>query len=100
MCMRNVRISDEVIELMKPHFKGDEDLQLWIEEQLEHVMWEYAQQFKSDLGNETKNEHIYRQIKALENDANGLFKLGDILKPSQYSVEELRDEYISDKYGV
>lgn len=36
---------------------------------------------------------VVEQLKALENDPDGLFKLDGILKPSQYSIEELRDEH-------
>ena len=47
-----------------------------------------------------ENKRIYQQIKALEKDPMGFLKLSSVLKPSKYSVEDLRDEYISEKYGI
>ena len=100
MCTYNVRIEDEVMEMVRPHFDGDAALRVWIEKQLEVVMKEYAMQFRADQSAKDKNEEIYQRVKALEQDPRGLFKLGSILKPSKYSAEELRDEYISEKYGI
>ena len=42
MCTYNVKIEDEVMEMVKPHFDGDAALRVWIERQLEKVMREYA----------------------------------------------------------
>ena len=100
MCTYNVKIEDEVMEMVKPHFDGDAALRIWIERQLEKVMKEYAMQFRVSSSAEDKSEEIYQRVKALEQDPRGLFKLGSILKPSKYSAEELRDEYISEKYGI
>lgn len=48
----------------------------------------------------TGSIRINDAVMALENDPEGFLKLGAVLKPSPYSAEELRDEYISEKYGV
>ena len=100
MCTYNVKIEDEVMEMVKPHFDDDAALRAWIERQLEKVMREYAMQFIVSPAADDKSEDIYQRVKALEQDPRGLFKLGSILKPSKYSAEELRDEYISEKYGI
>lgn len=100
MCTYNVRIEDEVMEMVRPHFDGDAALRVWIESQLDKAMKEYAMQFVTSPSAEDKSEDIYQRVKALEQDPRGLFKLGSILKPSQYSAEELRDEYLSEKYGI
>lgn len=98
MCTYNVRIEDAVLEEVKPHFAGDAAMQLWIEDVLRQALMSYAAQFRTKpLSN---CERISQQIKALESDPDGLFKLGRILKPSKYTIEELRDGYISEKYGI
>ena len=99
MCTGHIKINDEVMEMVKPHFEGDKELWAWIENVVDKAMKDYAAQFKSAL-EESESEHIYQQIKALENDPNGFLKLSGILRPSRFSAEELRDEYISEKYGV
>ena len=48
----------------------------------------------------TGSIRINDAVMALENDPEGFLKLAAVLKPSPYSAEELRDEYISEKYGV
>ena len=100
MCTYNLRIEDKVIEMVRPHFDGESAMRAWIESQLEIIMKNYAMQFSMAPMAEDKSEDIYQQVKALEHDPQGFFKLGNILKPSQYSAEELRDEYISEKYGI
>lgn len=98
MCTYNISIDDAVMEQLKPHFSGDAAMQTWIEGVLHHALLDYVAQFESfSLAND---EHIYQQVKALESDPDGLLKLGSILKPSKFSIEELKDEYISAKYGV
>ena len=49
---------------------------------------------------DVSNKDIVEQLKSIENDPNGLFKLSEILKPSKYSAEELRNKYLSEKYGI
>jgi hypothetical protein len=99
MCTGYIKINDEVMEMVKPHFDGDKELWAWVEKVVDQAMKDYAAQFKTTV-EKSENEHIYEQIKALENDPKGFLKLSGILKPSRYSAEDLRDEYISEKYGV
>ncbi|MBR5747514.1 MAG: hypothetical protein IKY01_01865 [Prevotella sp.] len=98
MCTYNVKIDDQVLEQAKPLFEGDSAMQAWLEDTLHKALLDYMRQYgaiKHDA-----DESVYKQVKALENDPLGLLKLGSVLKPSQYSAEELRDGYISEKYGV
>ncbi len=87
------------MEMVRPHFEGDKELWAWVENVVDQAMKDYAAQFTSALKDST-NERIYQQIKALEKDPKVFLKLNSILKPSQYSAEDLRDDYISEKYGV
>ena len=98
MCTLKVRMDDNVLNLVKPHFKGDEAMQLWIEKQLHNVLLEYAKQF--DKISDVDNIMVVQQVKALEKDPIGLLKLGSVLRPSKYNAEELKDEYVSEKYGI
>jgi hypothetical protein len=92
MCTGNIKINDEVMEMVRPHFEGDKELWAWVENVVDQAMKDYAAQFTSALKDST-NERIYQQIKALEKDPKGFLKLNSILKPSQYSAEDLRDEF-------
>lgn len=92
MCTGNIKINDEVMDLVRPHFGGDKELWAWIEKVVDKAMKDYAEQFEQVMENNIENENIYQQIKSLENDPKGFLKLGGILKPSKYSIEDLRDE--------
>ena len=99
MCTYNVKIDDQVLEQAKPLFDGDSAMQAWLEDTLHKALLEYMRQYgaiKHDVGENV----VYKQVKALEDDPLGLLKLGSVLKPSLYSAEELRDGYVSEKYGV
>lgn len=98
MCTFSVKIDDAVVEMMRPHFQGDEALRTWVEKQIYRTMRDYAMMLA--MHKEDRSESVYQQVKALENDPCGLFKLGNILKPSLFSAEELRDEYVNEKYGI
>ena len=100
MCTGNIRISDDVMEMVKPHFQGDKEIWLWVEKVVDQALKDYAQQFAQDADTVTGNERVYQQLRALEKDPMGILKLGNILKPSVFSPEELRDDYISEKYGI
>ena len=41
-----------------------------------------------------------REIKALENDPEGFFKLGGFMADSSSSADELLEEALKDKYGI
>ena len=98
MCTYNIAIDDAVMEEVRPHFAGDAAMQSWIEKVLHQALKKYAAQFKAQTA--TNGDSVYKQVKALESDPDGLFKLGGILKPSQFSNEELRDGYICEKHGI
>lgn len=100
MCTGYIRINDDVMEMVKPHFHGDEEIWLWVEKAVDQALKDYAQQFSSKRKDHITNELVYQKLKALEDDPMFFLKLGHVLKPSAYSADELRDEYISDKYGI
>ena len=100
MSTYNVRINDAVVQRVKSHFNNEADMRHWIEYEIERVMVDYAERLSPFQYDYSRDEQIYRQVKALENDPPALSKLGAILKPSQYSAEELLDDYVSEKYGV
>lgn len=99
MCTCNIRINDEVMDMVKPHFEGDKELWAWLEKVVDQAMKDYAAQYRSAM-EKSESELLCHRLKALENDPKGFLKLSKILKPSNYSAEDLRDEYISEKYGV
>lgn len=96
MCTRSIRINDKVMNLAKSHLKGEEALQLWMEKQLDRVLWDYVSQFE-DKGD---NDNLLEKLEAIGDGPEGFLMLDTVLTPSKSSVEELRENAYFEKYGI
>ena len=102
MCIYNIRIDDTVMSRVRPHFKGEDAMQLWIEQQLQKVLVDYADQFDV-LPSEVRNgEDIMEKLKSLDGDPDAFFKMKGILgKPKAgFSWETLREDAYLEKYRL
>lgn len=86
----NIRIDDAIVSRAKKVFGGEKAMQIWIEDVLNKALLNYTSQASNPKP--IDSEEVYLQVKALENDPNGLLKLGSVLLPSPYSADELRQE--------
>ena len=86
----NIRIDDAIVSRAKKLFGGEKAMQIWIEDVLNKALLNYTSQASKPKS--IDSEEVYLQVKALENDPNGLLKLGSVLLPSPYSADELRQE--------
>jgi hypothetical protein len=86
----NIRIDDAIVSRAKKVFGGEKAMQIWIEDVLNKALLSYTSQ--ASKPKPIDSEEVYLQVKALENDPNGLLKLGSVLLPSPYSADELRQE--------
>ena len=86
----NIRIDDAIVSRAKKVFGGEKAMQIWIEDVLNKALLNYTSQ--ASKPKPIDSEEVYLQVKALENDPNGLLKLGSVLLPSPYSADELRQE--------
>ena len=98
MCRYNLVVDDTLMEEVRPHIDENVAVQTWLEEMLRKALLGYVEQLSME--SKTRSERICEQVKALGDTPEGFFGLHTVLKPSKYSAEELRDEYISEKYGV
>lgn len=98
MCRYNIAIDDALLEEIKPHISKDIELQAWLEEMLHKALLSYVAQFSSEL--KGHGEEVCSQLEALGDTPEGFFGLHSVLKPSSVAPEELKDEYIAEKYGV
>jgi hypothetical protein len=72
-------------------------LRLWMQVQMEHLMKEYAAQFKKPS---LDGEQLLSRLKSLGDTPDGFLRLDTVLPPSQSSIEELREEAYFEKYGI
>ncbi len=63
MCTRTIRINDRLLEQVRPVFPSDEDLQRWLEEQMESVLLNFSSQLKSKAPCSYTDEEMYSIVK-------------------------------------
>ena len=91
--------NDAVMNEMRPHFKDEESLLVWLEVNMDHLMREYIARFKRP---NSGGEQLLRKLNALPNTSDGFHQLDGILgrQGASFSWDELRDDAYSDKYGI
>ena len=99
MCTYSISIEDKLMEQLKPALGGESDVNEWMQRQIELAVLRYVQQLN---GKSTRKDSIQRIVAISEADGNtiSLRDLEGILPVPQTSFEDLRDEYISEKYDV
>ena len=98
MCRFNMSFNDTLVDEVRPYFSDENKMLLWMQSQMEQIMREYAAQFRRDTV--VDGVELLDRLKSLPNTPEGFLQLDTILKPSQTSVEELREEAYFEKYGV
>lgn len=78
MCTRTIRINDSLMEQVRPMFQSDEDLQLWLEKQMESVLINYSAQRQPKQPCTYTDEEMYAIVKdRLQSLENGTAQLID-----------------------
>ena len=63
MCTRTIHINDNLMEQVRPMFPNDEDLQLWLEKQMETALVNYSAQHKQTQPCSYTDEEMYAIVK-------------------------------------
>ena len=96
MCRYTIAIDDAVIEQARPAFATESDIEPWLQHQMEQALLRLALVTRRD-----KNTEQRIQALAAADPATVSFRdLKGILSVPAPSLEQLRDEYITEKYGV
>ena len=78
MCTRTIHINDSLMERIRPMFPNDEDLQLWLEKQMESVLMNYSAQHQPKQPCAYTDEEMYTIVKErLQSLENGTAQLID-----------------------
>ena len=76
MCTRTIHINDSLMEQVRPMFPNDEDLQLWLEKQMESVLMSYSAQHQQKQPCTYSDEEMYAIVKErLQSLENGTAQL-------------------------
>ena len=63
MCTRTIHINDRLLEQVRPVFPTDDDLQRWLEEQMESVLMSLSAQMKPEMPCSYSDEEMYSIVK-------------------------------------
>ena len=78
MCTRTIHINDRLLEQVRPVFPTDDDLQRWLEEQMESILMSFSAQMKPKAPCSYTDEEMYAIVKErLQSIENGTAELVD-----------------------
>ena len=78
MCIRTIHINDNLLEQVRPVFPSDDELQQWLEEQIESVLMNLVAQLKPNTPCSYSDEEMYSIVsKRLESFENGIAEFVD-----------------------
>ena len=102
MCRYNLSFSidDQVVEVVRPKVGSDKALEAWMIQVLRKSMADYARELRAQAASAAKCEDLLSRLKALPNTPEGFLQLDTVLSPAKSSIEELREEAYSEKYGI
>ena len=90
MCTRTIHINDRLIEQVRPFFPDEEELQLWLEQQMESILIEFSAQHNSELPCSYTDEEMYAIVKErLQSLENGTAELVD----GEEVFSQIRERY-------
>ena len=71
MCRYNMSFNDAVMNELRPHFKDEESLLVWLEVNMDHLMREYIARFKRP---NIDGEQLLRKLNTLPNTSAGFLQ--------------------------
>lgn len=98
MCRFNMSFNDAVVDEMRPLFADEKKMLLWMQTRMEELMREYTARFKQQPS--VDGAELLRKLQSLPNTPEGFLQLDTVLRPSQTSIAELKEEAYMEKYGI
>lgn len=89
MCTYNISIADSLAQQARETFGNNEDMSMWMQQQIEHLLIQYVMKEKSRK--QRKADSV--------NHKHALSEFRGILE-SKESFSKVREDYISEKYGI
>ena len=101
MCTYTFTLDDQLVDRISPQFSSRESLRLWLQRELELMIIHHAESYSDTKLSDTKEETKARMLEIASGKKKLHFSdLKGILAGSSRSAEELRDNYIREKYGI
>ena len=101
MCTYSFTLDDKLLESISPEFSSRQSMESWLQREFELLVRHHAERVTA-ASKEKRKDELARRILALEDcqGSEGFYNMGGLFSDSKMSVQELRDEYVSEKYGI
>lgn len=89
MCTYNISITDSLAQQARASFGSNEVMSMWMQQQIEHLLVQYVMKEKSRKQKRTdsvSHKHALSEFRGILD--------------SKDSVSQVREDYISEKYGI
>lgn len=102
MCRYNLKfnIDDQVVDVVRPKLGSDKALEAWMIRMLKNAMADYAHELRNQKTSVVDGEDLLSKLKSLPNTPEGFLHLDTVLRPAKTSIDELREEAYTEKYGI
>ena len=101
MCTYTFTLDDRLVDKISPQFKGQEAMRQWLQQELELLVVRRAERTANGQNSQDK-ELARKRILELTSGKRKttLADLKGIMAGAMHSVEEMRSDYLSEKYGL
>ena len=99
MCTYNISIEDTLVEQLRPAIGSEGDVGGWVQRQVELAVLRHVRQLRTHNDRQDSMQRLL-DFAAADPSTVTLADLEGILPAPQTPIEDLRDEYVSEKYGI
>ena len=101
MCTYTFTLDDRLVSRISPQFKGQEAMRQWLQQELELLIVQRAEKMGNVQKTQDKESARQRILELTSGKRKmTLADLKGIIAGATHSAEEMRSDYLSEKYGL
>ena len=101
MCTYTFTLDDRLVNRIRPQFKGQEAMRSWLQQELELLITQRAEKTANASSRQDKDAARTRILElASDKREITLADLKGVLAGATHSAEEMRSDYLTEKYGL
>ena len=100
MCTYTFTLDDKLVDKISPQFQGQEAMRQWLQQELELLIVQRAEKTDNLLKPQDKEAARQRILELSGKRETTLADLKGIMAGAAHSAEEMRSNYLAEKYGL
>ena len=101
MCTYTFTLDDRLIDRISPQFQGQEAMRQWLQQELELLIVQRAEKMANVLKPQDKEAARQRILEFTSGKRKTtLADLKGVMAEATKSIEEMRSDYLTEKYGL